>query len=280
MLCLIVAFVCGIALAQGVISPPPSPFNMQFANSSVWFSAAASCGKDNYGSHVWKGPSTGFVYKGLIYDKKTDTQGYYGVQSSTSQIWVVFRGTISTMNWIDDAECRLVDAEYVQCADCKVHRGFKRCHDGVSASVVSAVTALHTEYPNYQIMVTGHSLGGALANLMSNTLATHGFKVLHYSFGSPRVGNKEFAEYTKSLHNGNYYPQRITHFKDVVPHQPFESFGYMHIYNEVYEQENHKLNSCNGNDDGVNCAEQWALYQTNTNDHVLYLNLPMHCENV
>ena len=63
--------------------PPPPPFDINLANASVWFSATASCGKDNYPTHDWKGPCEGFVYKGLIYDSSTDTQGkyYYNTQN-------------------------------------------------------------------------------------------------------------------------------------------------------------------------------------------------------
>ena len=91
-------------------------FNNQIANSSVWYAADASCSKESYYKHVWTGPCTGFIYKGLIYDAETDTQGYFGIQPSTKQIWIVYRGTISKLNWLDDAEAKLVDAEYADCS--------------------------------------------------------------------------------------------------------------------------------------------------------------------
>lgn len=58
-------------------STPPPPFDLQLANSSVWYAAAASCSKEGYPTHVWSGPCEGFEYLGLIYDKGTDTQGMH-----------------------------------------------------------------------------------------------------------------------------------------------------------------------------------------------------------
>jgi Lipase (class 3) len=249
--------------------------------------------------------------------------GFYGVQESTQRIWIVYRGTESYTNWLDDAEARLVDAEYTDCAECEVHRGFKKCHDATIATVMNAAKTLHNQYPSFSIIVrmsifcfhfpllicsvkkndlqvVGHSLGAALANLALVDLLLEGYTPLHYSvrstcttwyihnlllthrflchilyqFGSPRVGNDAFSAYVKSLITS---AQRITHYKDPVPHLPYESLNYVHIINEVYEDENHILHACVGNDD-PHCAEQWAFKETNGDDHVLYLNHEMHCE--
>ena len=102
-----------------------------------------------------------------------------------------------------------------------------------------------------------------------------GFPATHYSFGSPRVGNQAFSDYVQSLG----VVQRITHYQDTVPHVPLESWSFVHVVNEVYEDQLHDLHACDGASD-PSCAAQWDLKQTNGDDHTLYLNLPMHCENV
>ncbi len=131
------------------------------------------------------------------------------------------------------------------------------------------------QYPTYSLIVTGHSLGGALANLAFVDFRVAGFGTSHYSFGSPRVGNQAFSDYVKSLG----IVQRITHYQDPVPHLPWESMDYVHAINEVYEDEIHVLHACNGVND-PSCAEQWELRETSGDDHTLYLNLPMHCDYV
>ena len=88
--------------------------------------------------------------------------------------------------------------------------------------VLSDLTA---KYPGYSILVTGHSLGGALATLstyLGITCEMDGkdppFKdrlVYVYTFGEPRVGNYPFAA-DYDARNGNHY--RLIYNRDPVPH--------------------------------------------------------------
>ena len=103
---------------------PPLPFDVKIANQSVYYSAAAACGQESYPKMVVAGPIESFKYLYTLYDKKSDTQGYIGVQSSTSQIWIVYRGTTSYTNWLDDGEIVLTSIDF--CDGCKVHYGFKK----------------------------------------------------------------------------------------------------------------------------------------------------------
>lgn len=251
---------------------PPQPFDEKIANASVYFSAAAACGQEKYPTMIVNGPTDTFKYLYTIYDKKSDTQGYIGIQSLTSKIWIVYRGTTSYTNWLDDGEIILKSIDF--CDGCKIHSGFKKCYDNTIDFVLSSLQTVTKEYPTYEIVVAGHSLGGAISTLVTSRLFIENYKPLHYSFGSPRVGNQEFSDWVKKTFIGN----RVTHYKDMVPHVPYESFGYHHISNEIYEDENHVLHGCKGNDDKT-CAEQWAFYQTSPSDHTLYLNLAMSCAN-
>jgi predicted lipase len=71
------------------------------------------------------------------------------------------------------------------------------------------------------LVVTGHSLGGALATHALVALTNAGIKVdQYYSFGSPRVGDPNFFLYVKSLFPGAKW--RVTHDHDPVPHLPME----------------------------------------------------------
>ena len=90
------------------------------------------------------------------------------------------------------------------------------------------------------------------------------------------MGNQAFSDYVGSM---NLRAQRITHDKDTVPHVPYESMGYVHIAGEVFENTTHYLSSCIGVSD-PRCAEQYKFKETSTADHVLYLNLSMHCDAV
>ena len=84
-----------------------TPIDLNQLNIGVWLSGAAYCGKDKYKSMSLSGPAMGFVYRETLYDVKTDLQGYIGTLSSSKSIYVVLRGSSSTMNWLDDFEVSL-----------------------------------------------------------------------------------------------------------------------------------------------------------------------------
>ncbi|XP_057958863.1 uncharacterized protein LOC131151613 isoform X2 [Malania oleifera] len=90
--------------------------------------------------------------------------------------------------------------------------------------------------PEWHVYVTGHSLGGALATLLalelsSSQLAKHGaISVTMYNFGSPRVGNKRFAELYNEKVKDSW---RVVNHRDIIPTVP-RLMGYCHIAQPVY----------------------------------------------
>ncbi len=141
---------------------------------SVWLSAAASCGHENYLTHVFKGPTTGFVVTKVIYDSRDDTQGYIGYLPSDKSIYVVYRGSESTKNWITNLDAfKTPYTTFSECG-CQVHKGFYEAEQKVISGVISEVKALQSAHSGYAVKVTGHSLGAALAQLTSMDLVKAG----------------------------------------------------------------------------------------------------------
>lgn len=64
-------------------------------------------------------------------------------------------------------------------------------------AVLAAVNDAISENGATKVIVTGHSLGGAIALLDGVYLSLHlsGISVEVISYGMPRVGNQEFADY-------------------------------------------------------------------------------------
>lgn len=114
---------------------------------------------------------------------------------------------------------------------CEVHYGFNAAWSEIEPQVLSAVsTALETN-PSYSLVISGHSLGGGVANLAASSLRfAHGTVDL-YTYGSPRVGNTVFVEYIESLPGANY---RLTHDADPVPLLPPSILGYRHTSPEYW----------------------------------------------
>jgi hypothetical protein len=243
----------------------------------VWLSGSAYCGKDKYNTMILGGPASGFVYKDTLYDVKTDLQGYTGVLPSTKSIYVVLRGSSSVMNWLDDFEVRQVP--YTTFSDCKcnVHNGFYRSALGVKNRTISSVKMLQKAYPTYSVVVTGHSYGASVGQLLAMELVKEGIKVKLYDYGQPRVGDSKYAGFVNTKIS-EYW--RITHNKDIVPHvPPIEGLGYLHSCREVFESSDGYLKICSeSNCEDPTCADQFSLAQTNGDDHSYYLKHHLSCE--
>lgn len=193
---------------------------------------------------------------------------YIGYTPSQSTIYVAFRGSESIQNWLDNLDAVLTS--YPLCSGCEVHKGFYSAEQSSIANVISQVKSLKSKYPSYKVLVTGHSLGAALATLTAMDLLHNGVSPVRlFNYGSPRVGNDEFAAYASSkLTDRN----RVTHHKDMVVHCPMHE-RFTHISGEYYQPDDAvHLNACSGYED-PNCSYQWS--KTNVDDHLNYLGVVM-----
>ena len=75
-------------------------------------------------------------------------------------IVVAFRGTQSAANLLDDANIEMVPSDL--CAGCLVHAGNQAAWQQVQARVTSAVSTSLAASPGFELVITGHSLGGPL----------------------------------------------------------------------------------------------------------------------
>ncbi len=263
------------ALAATAFNDTTGGYDVNQGQKSVWLSAAASCGHDKIMSHVFKGPTTGFVVTKVIYNSKDDTQGYIGYLPSDKSIYVVYRGSESTKNWITNLDAfKTPYTTYPEC-NCQVHKGFYKAEQSVIAGVISEVKALQKSHAGWAVKVTGHSLGAALAQLTSMDLLHAGIANSVYNFGQPRTGDKAYASFATA----RVPTWRVTHNRDEVPHLPFTTqMEFYHVCTEQFEDANGKLHTCNSSCEDPTCADQYKFpSQTNGDDHLIYLGLSMSC---
>ena len=53
---------------------------------------------------------------------------------------------------------------------------------------------MYSYYPSAELHITGHSLGGVLAELFTQEVHDLGYKITRrYTFGAPRYGNKALS---------------------------------------------------------------------------------------
>ena len=157
-----------------------------------------------------------------------DTQGF--VAESGDAIIVAFRGTQPNqpMDWFVDF--RATSATWDHNAG-NVHSGFYgalRKVWGVTLPNGEVLPKRLVNRGSKTIWITGHSLGGALAELCAaqamfvSRIPVQGV----YTFGQPRVGNKGFAAaVNEKLGSGIY---RFVNDRDIVPRVPLFSMGFCH----------------------------------------------------
>ncbi len=162
-------------------------------------------------------------------------QALVGVGAS-GRIVVAFRGSLSLQDWIDDLKSvKFVD--YPECVGCQVGDGWRDAVLSLQDGVTAAIISISANIPHAPIIVTGHSLGAAMAPLflveLSRTHPDLYARVVFplYTFGQPRVGNRAFAQFTNAFFPGWY---RVVHNNDPVPHLPPHDFGFEHMAREVW----------------------------------------------
>jgi hypothetical protein len=138
--------------------------------------------------------------------------------------FVVFRGTQPTSlpNWLTDCEINMIDPDGPAGDSALVHEGFWRAcsalldDDAESAGLRRYLLERHRQAPGLNLWFAGHSLGGALATLAAYRLGNaQGL----YTFGSPRVGNDDFANAFSRKGLKHY---RVVHRHDIVAHMPID----------------------------------------------------------
>ncbi|KAF8628987.1 hypothetical protein AX15_003610 [Amanita polypyramis BW_CC] len=117
----------------------------------------------------------------------------------------------------------------------RVHTGFLISWCSIAPEVIELLIAQAHSHPHYDLVTVGHSLGGALATLaaVSLKLKFPDHKVRTYSYGSPRVGNKEFADFINTNFGKDAF--RVVHTSDGVPTIIPKSLGYHHHGIEYWE---------------------------------------------
>ena len=108
--------------------------------------------------------------------------------NNTRYITLAFRGTEATS--IKDIKSDF-KAQTISCeTGGKIHTGFKEAFDTVALDIQTKLN--EDTFKETPLFITGHSLGGALANIAAKKLSHEGGIAACYTFGSPRVGDDEW----------------------------------------------------------------------------------------
>ncbi|XP_046857527.1 putative lipase LIH1 [Xenia sp. Carnegie-2017] len=150
------------------------------------------------------------------------------VKYEGNKIVVSFQGSNDLTDWYRNL--KFFKQRYSGCEDCKVHIGFFQSYNALKEQMLEKVSALSDEHSDARVLVTGHSLGGAMATLAAVDLVNAGHRVDLITFGSPRVGNHEFAEHVNGALSG--LNLRMTYKDDLVTVVP-PLMRFVHVGQEI-----------------------------------------------
>jgi hypothetical protein len=156
--------------------------------------------------------------------------GFVATDTTNKLIVLSFRGSRSIRNWVTNFIFPTTATTI--CPTCLVSQGFWGSWLEAQNNVLDAIAKARIQYPDYKIVATGHSLGGALASLATGVLRSQGTTVDLYTYGAPKIGLDAIASYLTNTTYGATY--RVTHKADPVPKLPPALLGFKHISPEYY----------------------------------------------
>ncbi|CAL1413304.1 unnamed protein product [Linum trigynum] len=234
------------------------------------------------------GLTAGFEVVELIFDVQHCLEAYVGVAQDLNAIVIAFRGTQehSLQNWISDLYWKQLDLDYPGMPDAMVHHGFYSAYHNTSirSGILKAIKKAKQYYGELDIMLTGHSMGGAIAAFCALDLVVNreAENVQLMTFGQPRIGNAVFATYYQELVPNAI---RVVNGRDIVPHLPpyysiFPTKTYHHFAREVWLY-NLGLGSlvytvekvCDDSGEDPTCSR--SVLWTSVSDHLSYFGVDL-----
>ena len=155
----------------------------------------------------------------------TNIFGLMGRNPDNRTAFVSFRGTSDLAEWVADIDAIPDDYRPISGFG-QVHSGFQEVYQLVRSNIATHVSAAVAGCD--QILITGHSLGAALAVLAAPDIARNmppnTIEPRLITFAGPRAGVREFAEKFNAAIESCY---RVVNFLDIVPLLP--PAPYVHV---------------------------------------------------
>ena len=154
-------------------------------------------------------------YCETIYDSGGDQKDEvaFEVKQDGGITIIVIRGTANAENVQSDIDVRLVTDDDL---GIRLHKGFR----DASKSVMSGIDETSLEKT---VHVTGHSLGGAIAQIIGMWLHKRSHNVQVFSYGSPKVSNEIMS-------SGQPTHWRVVRLSDPIPFTPMWPYAHTGLF--------------------------------------------------
>jgi len=203
---------------------------------------------------------------------------FVGFDQLRNEIIVSFRGSHNIPNWIDDFDT--ISISYPGVKNGEVHRGvYQSWLEDLYPYVMPAVKSIMNRKKEVNVVVSGHSLGGALAQVAALAIydyakqINNNIEIICYTYGSIRWGNRVMANYFNERIKINW---RLMHKKDIAPDFPTKFHGYYHTTTGIWYTDDDPLTykQCSSTDGDSDC--DYVGYSISS--HLRYLNVYESCD--
>ncbi|KAJ7458560.1 alpha/beta-hydrolase [Mycena latifolia] len=277
-------FGLGASTGDDQATGAPTPFSLADANSTflrpaqfarVAYCSSASITAWSCGAPCDALPNVTFLQSGG--DQGTIPLYFIAYDPTSESLVVAHEGTDAKniLSIANDAQFGLVPlnaTRFPETADqnITVHDGFQKTFERTADSLLAGVQAGLASTGVKKVVVTGHSLGAALATMtgaMLKDALDPSVAVSVTGFGLPRGGNPGWADFIDNGVGVTF----LTNQNDPVPTVPPKFLGFQHTAGEVHivddKQDDGSMVACPGQDNS-NCATGNSLLAASIPDHL------------
>jgi len=208
-----------------------------------------------------------------------DLRAFMGYDHDYDRVVLSFRGTANIENWISNIDILQTVYPHYDNGAGSLHSGFYSNWLSLEDHGLSTmIKSMFAGYPDADLLITGHSLGGALAEIAAfdishnsdySTLSIGSIRVI--DFGTPRWADETIATRYNEVIDSNW---RIVNEWDAVPQIPLQEMGYHHTGTMVHytDSENREYTICDSSGE-----EHWLIGLYNINCWVsMYMDVTKH----
>ncbi|RKP36506.1 Alpha/Beta hydrolase protein, partial [Dimargaris cristalligena] len=204
----------------------------------IWRNYASASYKDD--ADQWsceiclRPPLSATMLTMMVENPESSCRAVVTVNPKLRVINVAFRGTQGLRGFQADFTANLVPWPANQ-SRTHAHLGFTSTYSSIAPSVLKILGLYAQSFPDYAIVLVGHSLGGAQAAVMAVDLIYHHPEWISrlelYMFNPPRPGDHAMAQLILQKGIKAY---RVINHKDKVSSMPPRKSGYSHVGKEVW----------------------------------------------